>query len=236
MTKEFRPIEKAPLYEMDKDGNIQKIEKKTPAIPYPTGSRNVYLTLSEKERKSFNIDNLIQETFGEKKESVKEEEEIEEVVEEKEEKSGNEIRVTDSEIHTDGITNEILEERAIEKSERAIDTANMPSSGHPFGKKEKKEKPVKEKKEKKEKVVKEKKAKKVKEPRRVSSDNPIIEKIMKLECMESIKMWKLHQNGISNADITILVDDPHDFVVVKTLEKYTKNETLRNRADKVEVK
>jgi len=80
-----------------------------------------------------------------------------------------------------------------------------------------------------------KKEKKKDKKRVVSSDNPIIQKIMKLKCYESIKMWKLHQNGISNADITILVNDPHDFVVVKTIEKYANNQTLQERADKVKL-
>lgn len=219
MSKEFRPIEKAPLYEMDKDGNIQTINKKTPAIPYPIGSKNVILKLEDGRRVTFKLDDLFQETFGEK---VKPE--IEQEVEQKAEES-EKIIPDDETILTDEKIEEIPVEQEVEKSERAMDTEQMPSSG----------KITSIKKEKKVKVIKEKKDKKVKEERKVSSDNPIIKKIMALDCFESIKMWKLHEAGISDADITILVNDPHDFVVVKTLEKYKKNETLRSRADKVKV-
>lgn len=237
---EFRQISQAPLYEIDKEGYIQKIITKVRAFPSPMGSNNIKLIMDDGTRKPFLIDELVAETFGGKIKI--------EIEQEVKEKSVDELRATET-IRTDGITEEILVERAKDKEKLKKESTEITH----LKVSDVETKQIKVKKEKKEKVVKEVKDKKVKvskqlkdietklrelriknEPR-IYSENPIAEKIMQLDCMETIKMWKLHKIGVSNADITILVEDIHDFVVVKTIEKYKNSEMCRNRADEVKV-
>lgn len=239
MSKEFRPIKKAPLYEIDKEGNIQKIDGKTPAIPYPRGSRNVILSLDGGKRQTFILDTLIEEAFGEKKEAVAEEESVneapikeEEIVvapepleeefhaqvqeeekeaqEEKILEEGNIIRDTGT-TNLDGIIAvDVTEEIKIEKKSKAEKSVNTTGKKETRGRKPK-----------------------PKAPKTDFSDNEMVMKIMGLNTFDSVKIWKLHKNGVSNAHITELVDALHETVIVKTLEQYNQKEKLRNRADKV---
>ena len=219
MSTEYITITQAPLYEINKEGSVRTIKKKSPILPYPFGSREVKLNINDTTRQSFNIDELISELFGEiggGKKKIKLE-------------SGQEVE------EGSGTT---ITTRPVVKVAKKEEEPIVEHDGMRYNP----EKPTKTLHAvaedgiyKKVKVVKEKKEKKVKQERKVSNDSPIIAKIMKLKCYESVKMWKLHQNGVSNADITILVNDPHDFVVVKTLEKYKKNKTLQERADNVKL-
>ena len=229
MTKEFRPIEKAPLYEMDKDGNIQKVDSKVSAIPYPTGSANVILTLTDGRRATFKIADLIAETFGEKKEVVAEDslEEIKEErvvaaepLEEEFQAQMQEEKIEEIEKEKELIADEVGVEVTSEKSERAKDTEAMPSSGKVTA------------------VKKETRGRKAKPkaPKKDFSNNPMIGKIMALNTFDSVKIWKLHNIGVSNEDITELVDALHVTVITKMLEQYNAKEKLRVRAEKVIVK
>lgn len=182
---EFKQITKAPLYEMDEEGNVRTINKQGLIIPHPRGSRSVILNTDD-GRKSFSIDKLISETFGEE--------------------NGN---------------------TAIGMNSLSQDTTGSHSG--PFG-------VLSKEPEIEEKIVKEKKIKvKESEERKVSNDNPMIEKIMALDCFESVKIWKLHEIGVSNADITILLNHAYDFVIVKTIDKYKDSQKLRDRSDKFKV-
>lgn len=62
MPTEYRQIPKAPLYEISKTGDIQKISNQSTILPYPLKSNHVKL-LVDGERKSFLIDELVKEVW-----------------------------------------------------------------------------------------------------------------------------------------------------------------------------
>jgi len=197
---EFKQIPKALLHEIDKEGNIQTIDKKSPIFPHPMGGNNVILKMPDGERVPFFVSELVAEVFGEKPKYKKEE--IKEVVKENKNNEGLEPF---EKLHTTP-KKEKLPSVLQEKSERAIDTAQMPSSGE---------------------VTHKKRGRIPKEKIVVSNNNPDIKKIMALDCFDSIKMWKLHQIGVSNEEITVLVNALHVSVIETTLEKCGRKDNLK---------
>ena len=66
----------------------------------------------------------------------------------------------------------------------------------------------------------------------IASDS---EKIMALDTFVSVKIWKLHQLGLSNDDICEIVKYPHSANVPTTIKNYKKSEKQRAKADKIKV-
>ena len=198
MSNEFRQIPQAPLHEIDKEGYIQTINKQSQIIPYPLGSNNVKLKMADGTRKPFLVSELVSEIFGTKTVKV-------------EIKNTNKEPVTLIMDDTDHVHEPFEEKHSVpvkektpsvlqEKSERAKDTTQMPSSD------------------------------------KMTSSNTDVQKILALDTFDSVKIWKLHNIGISNEEITTLVKAPHISLVEKTLEKYQQKESLRIRAAKVTIK
>lgn len=63
---EFKTIPQAIKYEINKEGEIQTRDNKTPIIPSPRGSKTVKLFMDTKSRKEFNVDELVCEVFNAK--------------------------------------------------------------------------------------------------------------------------------------------------------------------------
>lgn len=241
MPREFRQIASAPLYEMDNEGNIQKIDGKTPAIPSPRGSKNFFLWVDDVNRQTFNLDTLIEETFGESKEVVEEPVVVHEYISEntQEEKIEDEfIPLTPDEI-PQVIAEEIAEEKVEEKeTDVPREDGYVPAKRDGEEIKPKKVAKESDNSEKSPSIKKETRGRKpkVKAPKKDFSYNPMIGKIMALNTFVSVKIWKLHHIGVSNEDIRELVDALHVTVISKTLAEYEKKENLRIRAEKVIVK
>lgn len=64
---------------------------------------------------------------------------------------------------------------------------------------------------------------------------PDAKKIMALDTFMSVKIWKLHQSGMSNSEICDIVKYPHISNVPSTIEKYKESKKLRDKADKIKV-
>lgn len=210
MANEFRQIPKAPLYEIDKEGNIRKIDKKTPAIAYPLGSDNVMLQMDAKDKKKrspFKISELVAEVWGKKIKLGSGQEVLE--------NEGGKLQAKPAgsgKIQTEGISEEIL-------SERAKDTAQMPSSGKLLTATPK--------------VAETKPNAEIKQEEKPSGKpNAKADKIMKLKCKMSYKIWKLHLAGLSIPEIKAIVKHPHSVGVPATIERYKKKPELQERAEK----
>lgn len=196
MANEFRQIPKALLYEMDKEGNIRKVDRKTPILAYPLKSDNVKLYINSGGKEPFLISELIEEVWGNKTKVD----------------SGKKF------VNLDPLEETYQEVK--EKSERAKDTAQMLSSGkvtkaHP---KEAETKPNAE----------------IKQEEKASGkqNSKEVDKIMKINCKMSFKIWKLHESGLSIAEIKAIVKHPHSVGAPATIERYKKNSDLRDKADK----
>lgn len=64
MSNEFRKIAKCQLYEIDKEGNVQKIYKQVKIIPFPIGGNNVIMDTNYGKRESFKVSDLLEEVWG----------------------------------------------------------------------------------------------------------------------------------------------------------------------------
>ena len=195
MSREFQQIPLAPLYEISKDGIIQKVDKKTLILPYPIGSNNIRLEI-DGIKQPFLVDELIKTVFGEKESKIESPQE---------ENTIPEPEVINSQVTTDEVSSDISND-----TEETPDTKPTPIKKETRGRKPK-----------------------PKAPKKDFSSNPMIGKIMELDTFNSVKIWKLHNIGVSNEDITEIVNALHVTVIIKTLAEFEKKEKLRIRAEKV---
>jgi hypothetical protein len=165
---EFKTILSASKYEINKDGDVQTIDKKTPIFPYPLGSKIVKLTINNGSRQSFTTEALIQEAFSGAKISI----DVDNIPE---------ARVMGGQAGVSG---------------QCVVAANGASS---------------------------------------STSSEVENKIMSLDTFTSVKMWKLHEAGIKEDRIKELVGPKNQANVSGTIKKFKKNETLRERADKIKI-
>lgn len=67
------------------------------------------------------------------------------------------------------------------------------------------------------------------------AEKPDVKKIMALDTFMSVKMWKLHEAGLSNDEISETVKYPHSNNVPVTIAKYNKSKKLRDKANKLKI-
>lgn len=222
--EEFKQISRAPIYEISKKGAIRKIDKKTPIFPTPLGSNTVKLD-TESGRQTFGITELVSEVweghspYPQPMVPLSDLDHATCVSPENSHCSEKIITVDVDECVGEELVAELTKlEQQAEESKEAIKSGKA--------KKFKTEKEIKKAIKKKEKHEKEEKRSENIKP------TPEINRINKLKCLLSIKIWKMHQLGFSDKDIRTFIGKPYIIVKLVT-DRYKKSKKLRDRADQI---
>lgn len=168
MPTEFRQIPDAPLYQMDKEGNIEKIDNGSPIFPFPLKSNDVKLIVNG-ERKPFLVDQLLKKVWGSSETIV-----------------GNISQ------------NPTITKEELKEAHPTPNISEVASTQQKYG-------------------------------NQIESSDAI----MKLNCKMSIKIWKLYELGLKEEEIKKIVKHPYSVSVSATIERYKKNEALRDRANSI---